>query len=186
MCCPRCAPSSSGKPASWSVCQIWDYWPKPKYLFLRHVWRDRVGWDGLKSSVRHVLAQWQPKRVLIENAHHGPPLAAELSGYSTELVSPVPPGARGEEGKPGKLERATMLLNKLEKGEVFLPRYNNQWLPELEAEWLAWTGLEDETSDQVDAAAYAARHAAGHSTVTLWCPIRVPWNPYGRLDWRWS
>ena len=186
MCCPRCAPSSSGKPASWSVCQIWDYWPKPKYLFLRHVWRDRVGWDGLKSSVRHVLAQWQPKRVLIENAHHGPPLAAELPGYSTELVSPVPPGVRGEEGKPGKLERATILLTKLEKGEVFLPRYNNQWLPELEAEWLAWTGLDDETSDQVDAAAYAARHAAGRSVSGWGGQVYVPLNRLGTLNWRWS
>jgi phage terminase large subunit-like protein len=154
------AAERKGKPASWSVCQIWDYWPKPQFLFLRHVWRDQVAWDGLKSAVRHTLTQWRPSRVLIENAHHGPPLAGELHGFSTQLVSPAPSSLRGEEGKPGKLERATELLNKLEKGEVFLPRYNNQWLPELEYEWLTWTGLDDETSDQVDAAAYAARHVA--------------------------
>ena len=35
---------------------------------------------------------------------------------------------------------------------------------ELESEWLTWTGMDDETSDQVDAAAYAARHAAGTSS----------------------
>lgn len=33
------ADEKKGKPASWSVCQIWDYWHQPKYLFLRHVWR---------------------------------------------------------------------------------------------------------------------------------------------------
>jgi phage terminase large subunit-like protein len=153
------AAERKGKPPSWSVCQIWDYWPDTKFLFLRHVWRDRVAWEGLKSGVRHTLDQWKPKKVLIENAHHGPPLAAELPGFTTELISTSPGALRGESGKPGKLERATQLLNKLEKGEVFLPRYNNQWLPELESEWLTWTGLEDETSDQIDAASYAARHA---------------------------
>ncbi len=178
------AAERKGKPASWSVCQIWDYWAKPKYLFLRHVWRDRVAWEGLKSAVRHTLGQWDPSRVLIENAHHGPPLSAELKGFSTELVSPVPSGVRGEEGKPGKLERATTLLTKLEKGEVFLPRYNNQWLPELEAEWLAWTGLDDETSDQIDAAAYAARHATGPTTIHWDGPIYVPWRR-PTLNWRW-
>jgi hypothetical protein len=32
-------------------------------------------------------------------------------------------------------------------------------------EWLTWTGLDDQTSDRVDAAAYTARHAA---TASLW------------------
>ncbi len=150
-----------GKPPSWSVCQIWDYWPQTGFMFLRHVWRDRVHWEGLKAGVRRTLEEWRPHRVLIENAHHGPPLASELKGFHTELLSTCPGGVRGDSGRPGKLERATKLLNKLEKGEVFLPRYNNQWLPDLESEWLAWTGLEDETSDQVDAAAYAARAAGG-------------------------
>jgi len=125
--------------------------------------------------------------VPIENAHHGPPLADELHGFSTQLVSPAPSSLRGEEGKPGKLERATELINKLEKGEVFLPRYNNQWLPELEYEWLTWTGLDDETSDQVDAAAYAARHVATDLRV-----IRLDFDPrtlslgmFDRQPWTW-
>jgi phage terminase large subunit-like protein len=181
------AAERKGKPASWSVCQIWDYWSKPQYLFLRHVWRDRVAWDGLKSAVRHTLTQWHPSRVLIENAHHGPPLASELHGFSTHLVSPAPSSLRGEEGKPGKLERATELINKLEKGEVFLPRYNNQWLPELEYEWLTWTGLDDETSDQVDAAAYAARHVATDLRVTYldFDPRTLSLGGFSRIPWTW-
>jgi len=76
------------------------------------------------------------------------------------------------------LERATALINKLEKGEIFLPRYNNSWLANLEAEWLSWTGLEEETADQIDAAGYAARHAAGKATGSWGLPFTVA--PTGR------
>jgi phage terminase large subunit-like protein len=150
------ADERKGKPPSWSVCQVWDFWPETRFLFLRHVWRARVNWNDLKAHVRGVLKEWKPNRVLIENAHHGPPLAAELGDeFRVDLVSTSAHHVRGEEGRPGKVERATPLLNKLEKGEVFLPRYNNQWLSDLEGEWLSWTGLADETADQIDAAAYA-------------------------------
>lgn len=152
-----------GKPASWSVCQVWDYWAKPKFLFLRDVWRDRVNWNGLKDGVRRILREWNPQRILIENAHHGPPLAAELKEFRPRLVSTA---TKGGKGLPGKVERATPLLNMLERGQVFLPRCDNGWLPELEAEWLAWTGLDEETADQIDAAAYVARNLStrGHAS----------------------
>jgi hypothetical protein len=88
--------------------------------------------------------------------------------------------------KPSQLERAATPLTKLEKCEVFLARYNNQWLPEVEAEWLACTGLDDETSDQVDAAAYAARHAEGRVVTTWGGPIGyIPWGGRPSLNWRW-
>lgn len=177
------ADEKRGKPASWSVCQIWESWPKTKYLFLRHQWRQRVSWDGLKSGIRETLAQWQPKRVLIENAHWGPALRDELSGYQVEMVSPIPRRAQGAEGRPGKLERATQLINKLERREVFLPKHNNSWLPALEAEWLAWTGLADETADQIDAAAYAARHIAQNLVFRWEGPI--PGEDAGRRKSFW-
>ena len=87
---------------------------------------------------------------------------------------------------PGKVERATPLLNKLERGEVFLPRYNNQWLADLEAEWLAWSGLDNETSDQIDAAAYAATHipaAAASWGGTFKVDTANRWTGGGRLGW---
>jgi len=168
------AEERKGRPPSWSVCQVWEYWPKHRFLFLRHVWRDRVNWDGLKSGVRQVLRDWRPGTTLIENAHHGPPLYHELlSEFNCQLVDPVTPQMRGQSGRPGKVERATPLLTKLENGEVFLPRANNTWLADLEQEWLAWTGLDDEPADQVDAAAYAAIHASHGigSTIVLQVPI---------------
>jgi phage terminase large subunit-like protein len=82
------ADEKKGKPASWSVCQIWEHWPKTKYLFLRHQWRQRVSWDGLKSGIRETLGQWQPRQVLIENAHFGPALRDELKGYDVLMLRP--------------------------------------------------------------------------------------------------
>ncbi len=154
------AEERKGKPPSWSVCQVWDYWPQHEFMFLRHVWRERVNWDGLKAGVRRTLRDWRPSVVLVENAHHGPPLYHELRGeFNAELVNPVTQYMRGQSGRPGKVERATPLLTKLEQGQIFFPSANSTWLADLEQEWLAWTGLEEEPSDQIDAAAYAAGHA---------------------------
>jgi phage terminase large subunit-like protein len=152
------ASERKGKPPSWSVCQIWDFWPQYKFLFLRHVWRARVDWHGLKDGVRQTLKEWGPAVAYIENAHHGPPLYSELErefSYLT-LVNPVMEFMKGQGGVPGKVERATPLLTMLERGQIFLPEGNNSWLPDLEAEWLSWTGDPDETADQIDCAAYAA------------------------------
>jgi hypothetical protein len=57
----------------------------------------------------------------------------------------------------------------MQRGEIFLPRLNNDWRAAFEAELLAWTGREDEPSDQIDAAAYAAIIAAQHDPT----PIRL-------------
>lgn len=146
-----------GKPSSWSVCAVWDYWPKRKWLFLRHVWRDRVAFVSLCDSVERVNGDWHPQHIHIENAHLGPAVYDTLQGKCpVELINPVTKYMKGQSGKPGKVERATPLLNKLDRGEVFLPAANNDWLPDLEAEWLSWMGLEDEQSDQIDVASYAA------------------------------
>ena len=44
----------------------------------------------------------------------------------------------------------------MSKGEVFLPRDNNDWLAAFKTELLSWTGSDRQPSDQIDAAAYAA------------------------------
>jgi hypothetical protein len=91
------AAEKRGKPASWSVCMIWDYWQKPGFLFLRHVWRAQVDWSDLKEGVRRTLIEWRPKKVLIEEAHFGPPLADELEKEAggSALVAPRHKCSRG-------------------------------------------------------------------------------------------
>ena len=146
-----------GKPSSWSVCAVWDYWPKQKWLFLRHVWRARVGFRELCASIERLHKDWAPQRIHVENAHLGPAVIDTLRGkVPVCAINPVTAFMKGKLGKPGKVERATPLFNKLDRGEIFLPAGNNDWLPDLEAEWLSWMGLKDEQSDQIDVASYAA------------------------------
>jgi hypothetical protein len=96
-----------------------------------------------------------------------------------QLADPVTKRMRGQGGVPGKVERATPLLTKLEQGEVFLPLANATWLVELEQEFLSWTGLNDEPADQIDAAAYAAIYAK-HGT------FAVGVSSSSTSSWPWS
>jgi phage terminase large subunit-like protein len=142
-----------GKPPSWSVMAIWDQLPRKFGLkiALRHVWRKRVGFTDLVDGIESTYRDWKPKRVRIEDKHFGPAVQNLLGGKM-----PISTVAAGQKDK---LERATEFLNMLERGEVFLPRYDNDWRPTLEAEWLAWQGHPDETADQIDVASYAAWEA---------------------------
>jgi hypothetical protein len=161
------AQEDAGRPPSWSVVAVWDYWPQTKFLFLRHVWRERVDWKDLRVKVPEVLRQWGVALSLVENAHFGQPLAAEISG-NVRLVNPVIPGmktARVGDVKGAKLERAAAsgLFDKLQQAQLYLPDVDTvpgvaKWMPECESELLGWTGRPDETADQVDVFSYAAHH----------------------------
>lgn len=138
-----------GRGPSWSVAEVWDYWREKDYMFLRDVYRERVGWDELKGQIPKFLRRNRIRLVFVEDAHWGRPLASELrhQGYQVTLVSP---------GGKSKLQRSVPLQNKLKDGEVFLPLGNQSWRQPLEAEWLSWQGLPDEPADQIDTASYAA------------------------------
>tara|TARA_R110000803_G_scaffold210718_2_gene283390 strand:- start:18711 stop:20222 length:1512 start_codon:yes stop_codon:yes gene_type:complete len=137
-----------GKPPSWSVCAIWDYCESKRQLFLKHIWRKRVGWDQLKQQIPEALDRFGVRQVYIENAHWGPPLKAEFDGkYRVDFVNP--------HGK-NKLARSVTLQNMMEDGRMFLPRNENNWRTAFEGELLSWTGDDDEAADQVDVASYAA------------------------------
>ncbi len=140
-----------GRPPCWSVATVWDIAPREvgPMLILRHVWRRRVGFDGLCKGISDLHHQWRPGRMLIEGEKLGR-AACDVLGDRLPLECVAT-------GGQDKVTRAAPLIVKLERGEVFLPRYNADWLADLEAEWLAWTGTKEETCDQIDAAAYAAR-----------------------------
>lgn len=151
------AEESKGKPPSWSVCLIWD-WDRHGKLFLRKIYRERVGWNELKLRVPEFLKLHKCPKAHVENAHVGQPLADELKavGIQVELVGPVLPGmAEGYRG--AKLERAIAsgLLTMLEAGRVFFPHDDPKW-PDYLMELTSWTGNPAETSDQIDASSYAA------------------------------
>ncbi len=141
---------SKGKPHSYSVAAVWDYkhLGTMAALILRHVWRDRVGFVEMCDALRELQREWRASSIKVEDQTMGPDLWDVLRGeLPIELVTT---------GGKDKVTRATRLLNMLSRGEVFLPSPAPEWRPKLEAEWLSWQGLEEETNDQVDVAAYAA------------------------------
>ena len=155
--------------SSYSVIQVWEIPPEPwsAALVLRACWRRHAAFDELIRGIDEMFQQWQPTRLWIEGEKLGQAVV-DLLGDRLPIATISPHGG-------DKLARAARLLNKLERGEVFLPAGNLSWLPALEAEWLRWRGLAKEPSDQVDAAAYAAIVAerAGTGSVKM---QRVIWE----------
>ncbi len=156
------AAEDRGRPASWSVCAVWDYYRPLNFLFLRHVWRQRVAYAALENGVREVVKQWNVPKVHVENAHFGQVIADKLGGVA-ELIGPRIPGmdVAGSDGS-AKLERATAagLFGVLNSSQFFLPDMNRvegvaSWVPEYENELLAWSGRPDEMADQIDVTSYA-------------------------------
>jgi hypothetical protein len=146
---------AKGKPHSYNVAGVWDYrhLGTTEALICRHVWRGRVEFVAMCDKLRELNRVWRPSKIRVEDATMGPDLLSVLrSELPIDLITT---------GGKGKVERATKLLNMLAKGQVFLPKHDADWRHPLEAEWFSWQGLEDETNDQVDVAAYAAIEAGG-------------------------
>jgi phage terminase large subunit-like protein len=74
-----------------------------------------------------------------------------------------------------KITRAAPLILKFERGEILLPRQTFPWRHDLEAELLSWTGRDDQPSDQIDAAAYAAIVSQENTTGVLIIEPVVGW-----------
>jgi phage terminase large subunit-like protein len=153
---------SRGRPASWTVVQVWDQPPRElsRFLLLREQVREQVAFDGLVSIVKAIHARWRPQRIWIEDEKLG---QAAVSILQRERLPIEVIRTHGRD----KLARASELILKMQRGEIFLPRHDNRWRPAFEAELLAWTGHEDQPSDQIDAAAYAAIIASQHNPSPL-------------------
>jgi len=138
-----------GRPASYSVVQVWQQLGDEdnSLLLLRHQWRERVGFDGLCRLIGEAHRCWSPSVLWIENEKLGQ-AAVDVLGQRLPLRCIATQGR-------DKVARAAALITRLERGEVYLPKHA-PWLGDLEAEWLAWSGDPEEPADQIDAAAYAA------------------------------
>jgi phage terminase large subunit-like protein len=142
---------ASGQEHSYSVIQIWlqPLGELSRFLFLEQQWRKQVEYIGLLSAIRAIHRQFKPREIYVEQERLGTVICQTL--VSEKLpIAPIAP-----EGKE-KLARAGPLIDKFHRGEVLLPKFNIGWLPEFQAELLAWTGDKREPCDQIDAAAYAA------------------------------
>lgn len=163
---------SKGKPLSWTVAQTWDTrrLGNTHVLILKHVWRDRVGFTEVCHKLKELHSLYGSTRIRIEDKTMGPDIANLMFGHLPIDLIPT--------GNVDKVTRATPLLNMLEQGCVYLPREENSWRHTLEEEWLSWQGLEDETNDQVDTAAYAAIEVGGHTPGV----IKLDHDPRGGVE----
>ena len=166
------AEAKKGKEPSHSTCGVFDYYPQLKSLFVRHVWRELVDFEGLELGVAGVIRRFKPNTVVIEKAHFGEPLASNLKarslGANYRLVNPVIRGMKSAKAGPGesaKLERAVAsgMFKAFRRGLLYFPDIGNvpeaaQWLPDYESELLRWTGDPADQADQVDITSYALDH----------------------------
>ncbi len=171
------ADTKRGKPASWSVVAVWDYHRGSDLLFLRHIWRQRAGWNDLKTAAKSVLTEWGRCRAYVENAKNGPELGVELrgAGFHVELVATVLPGMDSYRG--AKLERAITsgMLNRFDAGGLLVPSFSDApppWLHAYVNELTGWTGLPDETFDQGDVTSHACYKCK--QTATSWGGVIKP------------
>ena len=156
--------SSRARSRSFSVMQIWDQPRSPDqahYLICREQYRDQVSIQTFCNKIRSLVSSWKPERVWIEDEKLGHSLKNDLSkiGVPVELIATQ---------NRDKSVRAVTLANKMERGQVFFPKYD-EWRFNLESEFLAWTGASREPSDQIDAAAYAAIISQQYSS----SPMRI-------------
>ena len=147
--------ASKGKGKSWTVIGVWDWkeiFGKGR-LVLRDVYRGQVGFTDVARKILEMYDFWKPYRIRVEDKTMGPDLV-------NLLQNKVPISTISTMGQD-KVTRATRLLNMLHQGLVYLPVDNPPWKSAIEAEWLGWQGLDTDTNDQIDMAAYAAIEAGG-------------------------
>lgn len=165
---------SKGKPYSWTVAGVWDSRNinGQAILICRHVWKDRIGFTEVAKKLVELNNKYKPQITRVEDKTMGPDLYNLLMGViNINLIAT---------GSQDKVERAHSLTNMLSEGRVYLPREEGEWRPGLEAEWLGWQGLKEETNDQVDMSAYAAIECTngimGSGTIPLDYDPRKPFD----------
>jgi phage terminase large subunit-like protein len=171
-----------GKNKSYHALGVFDYSEQNgKFLFLRHVWRGQCEYPDLRQMVTRIYNTWNANCLYVEDATMGRALGQELrkNRMTVHLLSAFVKAERsrvGDNTRPGKIERSVDLQRMMEKGQIFFPQYDNQWLPDYEAELLSWRGLKEDQDDQVDITSYAARIVAGKGIKLQTAPNVRPFN----------
>jgi predicted phage terminase large subunit-like protein len=146
--------ASEERTADYTVIGVWCLSPRADLISL-DVWRFQAEIPGILANIKTVVKRWRPAFVAIEEvgAHSGRAIG-QILRRSTDppmVVRSLQPKSQG------KLQRATPAIVLASEGRLWLP-YNRPGYPldDVEAELLAFTGLEDAHDDIVDMIAYAA------------------------------
>jgi predicted phage terminase large subunit-like protein len=106
--------------SDYSVCTTWL--AKDKHLFLRHVFRKRLGYPELKRAVREQAEAFSPQTILIEDKASGTQLIQELVGEGMHSIKKYEPTM-------DKIMRMHSVTSTIENGFVHVPD-KAQWLGE--------------------------------------------------------
>jgi predicted phage terminase large subunit-like protein len=149
--------STASKESSYSVCTTWFVIEKRYYL--TDVLRGRFDYPALRDQALAHSKQWQPTKILIEDAGVGPALAAELStrGFAAERI-------RVEHNKATRMSVQT---GKFASGHIYFPK-QACWLADLEAELFSFPGSNyDDQIDSISQALSVPIHASMYTTEAL-------------------
>lgn len=129
--------TSADPRSDFSACTTWGFRENAWYLL--NVWRGRLDYPELKSKVLQLVHQWDPERVLIEDASTGRPLLQELFQDDKRYNRVTP--------EKDKEIRFNAACAPVEEGKVFLPA-DASWLSAFKRELQGFPRSRND--DQVD------------------------------------
>jgi predicted phage terminase large subunit-like protein len=106
--------------SDYSVCTTWGV--KEKHIYLRHVFRKRLGYPELKRAVREQAEVFSPQTILIEDRASGTPLIQELVSEGMQTIQKYEPTT-------DKITRMNSVTSTIENGFAHLPD-KAAWLDE--------------------------------------------------------
>ena len=151
-----------------SVCTTWAETNLAYYLL--DVWRDRVEYPRLKSTVKSLAAKWNPTAILVEDKASGQSLIQELKTSTKLPVIAINP-------ENDKLTRMSAQSAKFEAGKVFIPD-SAPWLPDFEKELFTFPLAEHD--DQVDSTSQFLNWVAGNQHSYEYTPVKAGGNEFKR------
>ena len=125
--------NKGGPENDFSVCTTWIVTREVRRWYMIDVWRKRVDYPELKSTVQILANKHKAKLVLIEDIGAGTSLVQELRGGKVSGIPPIKP-------ERDKASRMAVVSAKFEAGEVYLPR-SAPWLADFERELFAFPGV---------------------------------------------
>lgn len=140
---------SAGLGNSWSVIQIWDYFPGRKLLFLINSWRHPSEWNTIVGEGLRFIEQNLAKRMVIEDSMFGRNLNKQLRSKNPKLVTPLRITDSAE---------LVPLQNLVISGSMFVPDDEPRWLDDWKVELADWGGDPDDPHGQVACTALACKH----------------------------
>ena len=129
--------------SNYSVCTTWGIFERRIYLL--DVYRQRLGYPGLKQTVKQLRAAFEATVILIEDKSSGTALIQELVAEGIHGIQPYKP-----EGD--KIMRMSAQTGTIQSGMVYIP-LSAAWLRDYLAE--ATTFPAHRFSDQVDSTSQA-------------------------------